>query len=544
MATTSAPPFPADGKRNLSTKEMFQRLSALKCTMPKDTRPSCSGQVFVGIFFDGTGNNMKLDYEQPAPDKRKHSNIVKSFRAYRDEPRGGYLRHYIPGVGTPFPEIGDANKYLFNKNRGSIAAEKGEDRIAWAFTRLLNSPHDFVFGAPLIPDGQAKTIVGNMASTTNPGAMRRVVLNTWQDKLKAALIDKKPRVEQINLSVFGFSRGAAQARVFVNWLFEVCKQEDGGWTFAGLPIRLQFLGIFDTVASVGLANLFDDGTLAGHQSWADNSMEIHPALEQCVHYVAGHEVRACFPLDSVRVKAKYPANALEVMYPGSHSDVGGGYAAGDWGISPEQDSFLCVIPGANMHHEARKAGVPLKPLSSLSKADSDALTPSENVIRDFNAYTKVAASGAAPVEDLLRKNMALYLSHRFKNRSTFFERAPFKTASTEHRTHLRKTQTCLIERMTTLGQGDPMDAKFDPVRAATAQEKAMQAAGKKMGTAERHLIDVCKRIDVNAVTPDAEQFFDRYVHDSMAGFIGFGMDEYATNKIGIVKFRTVFKGND
>jgi len=36
----------------------------------------------------------------------------------------------------------------------------------------------------------------------------------------------------------------------------------------------------------------------------------------------------------------------------------------------------------------------------------------------------------------------------------------------------------------------------------------------------------------------------RYVHDSMAGFISMGMNEYASNGIGIAKFRTVFKGND
>jgi len=30
----------------------------------------------------------------------------------------------------------------------------------------------------------------------------------------------------------------------------------------------------------------------------------------------------------------------------------------------------------------------------------------------------------------------------------------------------------------------------------------------------------------------------------MAGFIDMGMDEYQMNSIGILKFRTVFKGND
>ena len=95
---------------------------------------------------------------------------------------------------------------------------------------------------------------------------RRIALRHWQERLKAALEGKKPEVTQINVSVFGFSRGAAQARTFVNWLFEVCERADGGYRFAGLPLRVQFLGIFDTVASVGLANLMENEIVTGHQA--------------------------------------------------------------------------------------------------------------------------------------------------------------------------------------------------------------------------------------------------------------------------------------
>ncbi|MEM5715284.1 hypothetical protein AB3B16_08110, partial [Bifidobacterium animalis subsp. lactis] len=91
----------------------------------------------------------------------------------------------------------------------------------------------------------------------------------------------KPELRLINLSVFGFSRGAAEARAFVNWLYELCEQKDGGWLFAGIPLRIQFLGIFDTVASVGLAGLYP--ITEGRQDWADDNMQIHPAVERCLH---------------------------------------------------------------------------------------------------------------------------------------------------------------------------------------------------------------------------------------------------------------------
>ena len=63
--------------------------------------------------------------------------------------------------------------------------------------------------------------------------------------------------------MFGFSRGAAQARVFCNWLTDAL---DSDSSLCGIPLQVDFLGIFDTVASVGLANsslVFD-----GHGGWA------------------------------------------------------------------------------------------------------------------------------------------------------------------------------------------------------------------------------------------------------------------------------------
>ena len=89
-----------------------------------------------------------------------------------------------------------------------------------------------------------------------------------------------------------------------------------------------------------------------------------------------------------------------------------------------------------------------------------------------------------------------------------------------------------------------MAPDFDPSQMAELHEKMMRAAGLSLGLKEKHAIQVAKRINIGAVSPGIEQFFDHYVHDSMAGFIGFGMREYTFNSIGIVKFRSVYKGND
>lgn len=561
MTTNSPVPFPESGSRKLSPKENMQRAKAVSCAVPTGERPGCSGQVFVGLFFDGTDNNMERDYKGLTPGRRRHSNVVKLFHTYVNAPDKGYFSSYIPGVGTKFPQIGDSGSGL-ESIAGTAAAWKGEDRIIWGLLQVLNAPHRFACnGAYLIPDDQAKNIVSNAASTTEPGAMRRVILNKWLNTLADALKTRKPRVEQINLSVFGFSRGAAEARTCVNWLFEVCKPAGGGWTLAGIPIRLQFLGIFDTVASAGLANLYDGGTLAGHQSWADNTQEIHPGVERCVHYVAGHEVRACFPLDSVRVKSTYPANAIEIMYPGSHSDVGGGYSPNDLGISPKPEDSMAIIPGVNMYHEARASGVPLKPKGRLDPDIWTDLVPSGETIRAFNAYLHAAKIGSAPVEEMGRRHMGLYFSHRFKHRAEFFQRAPYLSASSKERDYLKKTQECLIERLSSLKvvtrQDIPkttqvptakqdsqpaMSPDFDPPKIAARYESFCN--GSKLSHQTEQAVAVAKSINVDAVKPEIEHFFDHYVHDSVAGFIGKNMDEYARNGMGFAKFRTVFKGND
>jgi uncharacterized protein (DUF2235 family) len=197
----------------------MQRAKALNCTLANKGYPSCTGQLNIGIFFDGTGNNLDSDYKIPKPSERKHSNVVKIFNTCPDRYNDGYFRHYIPGVGTPFPEIGDSAWHPL----GGAFGWNGENRITWAFTRLLNAAQRYVLKSVLLGDEISARISENMASSTNPDFMRRSVLRTWQKSLAANLKGQKPRIELMNLSVFGFSRGAAEARAFCNWLLEVCE---------------------------------------------------------------------------------------------------------------------------------------------------------------------------------------------------------------------------------------------------------------------------------------------------------------------------------
>ena len=71
-----------------------------------------------------------------------------------------------------------------------------------------------------------------------------------------------------------------------------------------MPIKIVFMGLFDTVASVGIPYLAPFA--AGHMGWADGTLRLSDSeafLEHCVHMVAAHEQRSCFPVDSIRRKA-------------------------------------------------------------------------------------------------------------------------------------------------------------------------------------------------------------------------------------------------
>jgi hypothetical protein len=83
-----------------------------------------------------------------------------------------------------------------------------------------------------------------------------------------------------------------------------------------------------------------------------------------------------------------------------------------------------------------------------------------------------------------------------------------------------------------------------PTATAAAASLAPLVIYKHSPILAQTLYQVAKAIDTKKLTPEIETFFDKYIHDSMAGFIAMGMNEYQFNGIGIVKFRSVYKGND
>ncbi|WP_207291276.1 MULTISPECIES: DUF2235 domain-containing protein, partial [unclassified Pseudomonas] len=346
-------------------------------------RFDCCHSLHISLFFDGTNNNELNDTKKNHP-----SNIAKLFHASiqdDDAKAEGYFSYYMPGVGTPFPEIGELD---YSEN-GLTFATGGEDRINWALVQVVSALSYALKNKEEIKRTDAKGLVKEMSTWRGPlmsvlgDGKRRRVMNGLLGPLEACKEKSRlPKVLGIKLYVYGFSRGAAEARTFVTWLSQLFDTPTGAalpeQRLIGLPVSVEFLCVLDTVASVGIAHAAP--FFAGHMDWADDSQLLPDTakfpkfVKCCRHFVAAFEQRSCFPLDSIRNEdGRYPLDTFEVVYPGVHSDVGGGYPQNDQGKARGgTNELVSQIVLHDMYAEAFAAGAPLKvPEAVLPKTLQD-----------------------------------------------------------------------------------------------------------------------------------------------------------------------------
>ncbi|WP_322064142.1 T6SS phospholipase effector Tle1-like catalytic domain-containing protein [Burkholderia ubonensis] len=412
--------------------------------------PGCPQTLHINLFFDGTNNNREWDSKNA--EKPTHSNVARLFNACSDDRAAGEYRYYLAGVGTPFPEIGEQE---FSSEGKAFALGFGM-RVAWGYTRLLNALHEAMAGNVLLDDPDARAlcalidkdvvasndtltqVTGNVSTVAGSVATAARVYYGYKSQAKlervhgelSALQRKHSRsggqlnrsIKKVWVNVFGFSRGAAAARVFVNRLINTWAP--GGMIAGAIRYEVNFLGIFDTVASVGIPDTATAAVnlteLDGHWAWtAKGALNVPLSVRKCVHFFSIHEQRMSFPLDSIREQHAYPVSEprrIEVAYPGVHSDVGGGYSIDEEGKSRGgEGSKLSQIALHNMYIEALKAGVPLLIRNEFNQigrlAHDFSLHPS--VARTFNDWlSTVNQKPLDSVETALRLGMGQSIAWR------------------------------------------------------------------------------------------------------------------------------------
>lgn len=332
----------------------------------------CSTAVHLAVFFDGTGNNRDADTPN-----RKWSNVARMFDAAHFKPDQGVFRIYVSGIGTKFngPSPGIVSTvWVEDKEWGGGTAGWGGDRRLDLGQDNVNARlRDMLIANAQKLGGEAKAY----ADASEGRSFAEVNKALGQHRL----------IKTINLSVVGFSRGAALARAFVNRIVDQCTVHGKELHYQGYPLRITFQGLFDTVASFGLpsANV--------RTPWSERELTIPPQVERCVHYIAAHELRFSFPVDRISQKGKVDPRHEECLYPGVHSDVGGGY---DPNAQSVNDNYA-RIPMRSMMFEAVWAGVRLsshdlirKERQSLYKERFEVLPETERAYSSYlAAYNKL-----------------------------------------------------------------------------------------------------------------------------------------------------------
>ena len=234
----------------------------------------------IGVFFDGTGNDDKR------PDELSNVWYLYDMHEGDDEElvneKHALRKFYQRGVGS---HSGDTIKDWIVDKAGNAVGYGTEIR----FENVIYFIEDYIMA--------------------------------YRDK---GFDGKLPNT--IILDVFGFSRGAAQARAFVNQVNAIYKNNPHYW--GGIKPVIRFVGLFDSVASIG-----GDGDNNHSEFYANDELDYPVNLNLAsssagfvMHLAAFDEKRDKFPLSSLRTRNKQLLkNQQEIELPGVHSDIGGGY---------------------------------------------------------------------------------------------------------------------------------------------------------------------------------------------------------------------------
>ncbi|WP_183781338.1 DUF2235 domain-containing protein [Pseudomonas sp. JAI115] len=274
--------------------------------------------VRIGVFFDGTGNNAAnsaMGLACGAHHAIKPADLAASCKPYMSDPDSSYANDIsnVKKLSDLYYETQDVE----------------EDATGKLVLRKL-----YLEGIGTTA-GAKDSAVGMGTGRGSSGIAARVQQAFRDiDELIQEVVDANTdsEITSLTFDAFGFSRGAAAARHFANEvalgnrgpLRAILTQYERALSrtfldYYNSDIRIGFIGLFDTVASIGG---FSNGWNV--QSPITPGVRLHlprALFSDVVQLVARDEYRANFALNRVS------PDHLEITLPGVHSNIGGGYRA-------------------------------------------------------------------------------------------------------------------------------------------------------------------------------------------------------------------------
>ena len=273
-------------------------------------------EIKAGMFFDGTKNNQRNTYIRKEREKKKNG-VKYDEDAVKEYPFGfdkdSYLNDYS-NVVRMYPFYTSA-KTIYIEGIGTL---NGDTDTTEAY------------------------LIG-----TGPTGIRAKVRTGCEELKKIIPINS---IVNVTLDVFGFSRGAAAARAFVNEITKPSYASKNSGLFytdidgIGVPtkklpangtfgllcqgdnitiksIKINVVGLYDTVSSYG-GNFENDNSSKADIEELGLSSIIRRNVMSVIQLAAGHEWRKNFNLTTIQSVGK---KGLEVTLPGAHADIGGCY---------------------------------------------------------------------------------------------------------------------------------------------------------------------------------------------------------------------------
>jgi len=277
----------------------------------------------IGIFFDGTNNN---------------KNNTKAKEYYDKRARGEKL--------TPEEEISAEAYRRYGRDHESSSYYNAWSNVARLHDAYPDNYAVYVDGIGTVKEKSDELLGGGFGSG-DTGILGKVKEGCKELAKTVRDQSNTDEIPILYLDVFGFSRGAAAARVFLNEIskkampLSVNQKNKAGYLGYYLAkngikvslIKVRFLGLFDTVSSYS--------AIASAKPNFDNDKTEIPLnnlskANTVMHFIAANEHRNNFSLTKTTV-------GKEKEFPGVHSDIGGSYNDGVETVGIIEKNFKEVL---------------------------------------------------------------------------------------------------------------------------------------------------------------------------------------------------------